>query len=326
MLELYTLKARRTIFFARYEASQLGAPYIETEHLLLGLLHENKALAGNFLHSDASAESIRKQIEERAAGRAKVSTSVDIALSNESKRALAYAAEEAKRFSDKFIGTEHLMLGLLREKNGLAARLLNESGASIVSARAKILSYPRQGLSHVPKTPGIPARHAPRKLIYNPASETLIVEVIGASDARPATRLFMRHKDKEAYERIGDPPEDVSYESPVTCEKIPIVLFSATQRDDMGRRNWTGLYAFNPSTKELSMCITKDALVVPPACLRAWVIELFFLSEDARKLHVNVGIDKQVAGGGSVAEYHLASLDLVEKKLELLSPLKDVLF
>lgn len=326
MFDLYTEKARRTIFFARYEASQFGAPYIETEHLLLGLLREDQALTNRLLRSHASVETIRKKIEERTIAGKKISTSVDLPLSNESKRVLAYAAEEAERLTHKFIGTEHLMLGLLREKNGFAAQLLNESGVLLESARAKIGSPQQRDLGLVPRSPGIPAGHAPRKLIYNPASETLIIEMIGASDERPATRLFMRHKDKEAYKQIGDPPEDVSYESPVTCEKIPIVLFNSTQRGEMGRGDWAGLYAFNPNTKELSMCIAKDALVVPGPHLRAWILELVLLSDDARTLHVNVGIDKQLPGGSSVAEYHLASLDLVEKKLELLSPLKDVLF
>ena len=63
MFERYTEKARRVIFFARYEASQFGSPYIETEHLLLGLLREDKALTNRFLRSHASVESIRIQIE-----------------------------------------------------------------------------------------------------------------------------------------------------------------------------------------------------------------------------------------------------------------------
>src|SRR5450756_3226772 len=105
MFERYTEKARRVIFFARYEASQFGSPYIETEHLLLGLLREDKALTNRFLRSHASVESIRKQIEGHTTIREKVSTSVDLPLSNECKRVLAYAAEEAERLSHKHIGT-----------------------------------------------------------------------------------------------------------------------------------------------------------------------------------------------------------------------------
>ena len=80
MFERYTEKARRVIFFARYEASQFGSPYIETEHLLLGLLREDKALTNRFLRSHASVESIRKQIEGHTTIREKVSTSVDLPL------------------------------------------------------------------------------------------------------------------------------------------------------------------------------------------------------------------------------------------------------
>ena len=72
MFERYTEKARRVIFFARYEASQFGSPYIETEHLLLGLLREDKALTNRFLRSHASVESIRKQIEGHTTIREKV--------------------------------------------------------------------------------------------------------------------------------------------------------------------------------------------------------------------------------------------------------------
>src|SRR5205085_6793257 len=91
------------IFFARYEASQFGSPYIETEHLLLGLLREDKALANRFLRSHAAVDSIRKQIEGHATIREKVSTSVDLPLSHECKRVLAYGAEEAERLNHKHI-------------------------------------------------------------------------------------------------------------------------------------------------------------------------------------------------------------------------------
>ena len=138
MFERYTEKARRVIFFARYEASQFGSPYIETEHLLLGLLREDKALTNRFLRSHASVESIRKQIEGHTTIREKVSTSVDLPLSNECKRVLAYAAEEAERLSHKHIGTEHLFLGLLREEKCFAAEILHERGLRLSTIREEL--------------------------------------------------------------------------------------------------------------------------------------------------------------------------------------------
>ena len=108
MFERYTEKARRTIFFGRYEATQFGSPSIESEHLLLGLLREDKSLADTFLSSHGAVESVRKQVEERTVIREKVSTSVDLPLSNECKRILAYATEEADKFTHKFVGNGHL--------------------------------------------------------------------------------------------------------------------------------------------------------------------------------------------------------------------------
>ena len=93
MFERYTEKARRVIFFARYEASEFGSPYIETEHLLLGLLREDKTLANRLLHSDAVVDSIREQIEAHSTMGDKIPTSVDLPLSQECKRILAYGAK-----------------------------------------------------------------------------------------------------------------------------------------------------------------------------------------------------------------------------------------
>jgi len=144
MFERYTEKARRAIFFGRYEASQFGSPYIETEHLLLGLLRENKVIAYKLLKAETSVERLREAIAAHTACGEKISTSVDLPLSNECKRVLAYAAEEAERLSHKHIGTEHLFLGLLREKKGFAAHLLTEAGTTLEEARNQISTWPAE--------------------------------------------------------------------------------------------------------------------------------------------------------------------------------------
>ena len=138
MFERYTEKARRTIFYARFEASQFGSPYIETEHLLLGVLRENQELLR--LLPVGSADSIRKQIEAHTRVRPKVSTSVDLPLSNEGKRVLAYAAEEAERLGHRHIGTEHLFLGLFREQGCFAAAILRERSLSLQPLRERFAS------------------------------------------------------------------------------------------------------------------------------------------------------------------------------------------
>lgn len=140
MFERYTEKARRVIFFARYEASQFGAPAIEAEHILLGLMREDKGLTNRFFrHAQASIESIRKEIEGRTILREKISTSVDLPLSAEAKRVLAYAAEESERLQHRHIGTEHLLLGLLREEKSVAAEILNERGLRLNSVREELM-------------------------------------------------------------------------------------------------------------------------------------------------------------------------------------------
>jgi ATP-dependent Clp protease ATP-binding subunit ClpC len=139
MFERYTERARRVIFFARYEASQLGSPSIETEHLLLGLIREGKGLTSRlFGKNNLPMEEVRKEIEGRSPYRAKVSTSVDIPLSSDSKRVLGYAAEEAERMVHHYIGTEHILLGLMREESSVAATVLGARGMRIAEVRNDI--------------------------------------------------------------------------------------------------------------------------------------------------------------------------------------------
>lgn len=127
MFDRYTEKARRAIFFARYEASQFGWRSIESEHLLLGLVREDKRLLTMLRIPDA--ERLRQTIEARmpATGE-RISTSVDLPLSHECKRALAYAAEDAELLRHKLIETWHLALGLLRDEKSGVAELLRVNG------------------------------------------------------------------------------------------------------------------------------------------------------------------------------------------------------
>ena len=156
MFERYTERARRVLFFARYEASQLGSISIETEHLLLGLIREGKGLTSRiFARSHLSLESIRKDIEGRTVFREKVSTSVEIPFSAETKRVLQYAAEEADRLLHNYIGTEHLLLGILREERSVAATILMEKGMRLHQVREDIVQLlnEKTTLTRVKETP-----------------------------------------------------------------------------------------------------------------------------------------------------------------------------
>src|SRR5437763_1678525 len=154
MFERYTEKARRVIFFARYEASQFGAPSIEPEHLLLGLMREDKTLTGRFFpRAQVNIEAIRKEIEGRTLLREKISTSVELPLAPETKRVLGYAHEESDRLQHRHIGTEHLLLGLLREDRSMAAELLYEGGLRLNSAREELKKDQALGNSSKPNEP-----------------------------------------------------------------------------------------------------------------------------------------------------------------------------
>ena len=156
MFERYTERARRVLFFARYEASQLGSISIETEHLLLGLIREGKGLTSRiFARSHLSLENIRKEIEGRTVFREKVSTSVEIPFSTETKRVLQHAAEEADRLLHNYIGTEHLLLGILREERSVAASILSEKGMRLNTVREDIVQLlnEKTTLTRVKETP-----------------------------------------------------------------------------------------------------------------------------------------------------------------------------
>ena len=204
MFERYTEKARRVIFFARYEASQFGSPYIESEHLLLGLIREDKALANRFLRSHAAVESIRKQIEAHTQVREKVSTSVDLPLSHECKRVLAYAAEEAERLSHKHIGTEHLLLGLLREEKCFAAEILHERGLRLATIREELArAQSEKLLSNRPKESSLLAEFS-RDLTQSAIDGALDPLVGRANEVERVIQILCR-RTKNNPVLIGEP-------------------------------------------------------------------------------------------------------------------------
>jgi len=141
MFERYTDKARRVIFFARYEASGLGSPHIEPQHLLLGILRECKSPFDPPRFPLGSREELRKRIEDRVPKLEPLSTSVDLPLAPETKRILAYAAEEAQVLNHAHIGTEHMLLGILRERDSFAAKLLSEYGLTAEGYRSELKEF-----------------------------------------------------------------------------------------------------------------------------------------------------------------------------------------
>ena len=141
MFERYTEKARRVIFFARYEASNYGSRTIAPEHLLLGLVREDKTLASRFFLSrqQFSQEIVRKEVEGRSVLREKLPQTMELILTPETKRVLLYANEESERLQNRHIGTEHLLIGLVREERSMAAEILYERGLRLQTVREEIM-------------------------------------------------------------------------------------------------------------------------------------------------------------------------------------------
>jgi len=143
MFERYTERARRALFFARYEASQLGGSLIESEHMLLGLLHEGGSLAARILNQAGMVlDGLRAEVGKTTAGQPRVATQVEMPLSAACKAALQRAADESLAAKAPRIGTEHLLLGLLQEADSLAARLLGASGITLGTVRGAIADRP----------------------------------------------------------------------------------------------------------------------------------------------------------------------------------------
>jgi ATP-dependent Clp protease ATP-binding subunit ClpC len=134
MFERFSEKARRTIFFGRHYANKLGASYIESEHLLLGLLRENRNLLG-----DGVAEEIFREITARAPGLPAQPSNNDIPLSAEVKQALKLADDEARKLGHKVVGPAHLMLGMIGAEQCRAAKALEAQGFDAVKFRNQMV-------------------------------------------------------------------------------------------------------------------------------------------------------------------------------------------
>jgi uncharacterized protein YbbC (DUF1343 family) len=141
MFERYTEKARRVLFFARYEAALAESPNIEPVHLLLGILREDRELVSRGSTNGSKGASIREAIGTRMpTAKEMMTTSLDhpLPLSPKTKRIFAYAHEESDSLKHRHIGTEHLLLGLLRVKGTPEAQVLLEHGLELEALRRDI--------------------------------------------------------------------------------------------------------------------------------------------------------------------------------------------
>ena len=136
----FTDRVRKVVSFSRQEAEWLGHAYVGTEHLLLGIVREGEGVAATVLQNlDVELDEIHQKIMDTVkAGRAQI-TGPDLPYTSRAKKVLELAMSEARELNHSYVGTEHLLIGLLREEKGIAAQVLIDAGVTLDRARAEML-------------------------------------------------------------------------------------------------------------------------------------------------------------------------------------------
>src|SRR3984957_11614569 len=139
MFERFTDRARRVVVLAQEEARMLNHNYIGTEHVLLGLIHEGEGVAAKALESlGISLDAVRQRVEE-IIGQGQQAPSGHIPFTPRAKKVLELSRREASQLGHNYIGTEHILLGLIREGDGVAAQVLVHLGADLNRVRQQVI-------------------------------------------------------------------------------------------------------------------------------------------------------------------------------------------
>src|SRR5436309_14579173 len=140
MHDKFTERVRKVLFIAREEAARLQHDYIGTEHLLLGLIREGEGIAATVLNNlGLDLDAIRQAVESMDSSTSGTLTIGEIPFTPRAKRVLELAVDEARQLGHNYVGTEHLLLGLIREGEGVAARVLMELGVDRKKVREETL-------------------------------------------------------------------------------------------------------------------------------------------------------------------------------------------
>jgi ATP-dependent Clp protease ATP-binding subunit ClpA len=173
MFERFTERARRVVVLAQEEARMLNHNYIGTEHILLGLIHEGEGVAAKALESlGISLDAVRQQVEE-IIGQGQQAPSGHIPFTPRAKKVLELSLREAKQLGHNYIGTEHILLGLIREGDGVAAQVLVKLGADLNRVRQQVI----QLLHGYPSEEPVSARSTAGELRLLPAVQARLEAV-----------------------------------------------------------------------------------------------------------------------------------------------------
>jgi ATP-dependent Clp protease ATP-binding subunit ClpC len=158
MFERFTERARKVIILAREEAIRLGHNFVGTEHLLLGLIREGDGLAVAILKKlNVNIGAVKSEIEKIVSAGSEFSPAGEIPFTPQAKKVLEYAISEARSLGHNYIGTEHLLLGLIREAEGIASLVLRDFGVSVAAAKAQAQELLGEQASKSPSSTRTPA-------------------------------------------------------------------------------------------------------------------------------------------------------------------------
>src|SRR6516165_6108462 len=141
MFERFTDRARKVMALANQEAQRFNHEYIGTEHILLGLVKEGSGVAANILRNlDIDLRMVRNEVEKLVQAGPDMVTMGKLPQTPRAKKVIEYAIEEARLFKHEYVGTEHLLLGLIREEEGVAAQVLMHLGLKLEDLREEMLN------------------------------------------------------------------------------------------------------------------------------------------------------------------------------------------
>ncbi len=184
--EKFSERARRVLTLAQEEAQHLNHSYIGTEHILLGLVREEEGVAAKVLvNLGVSLNRVRSAVEF-IIGRGEKPSSDQIGLTPRAKRVIELAIDEARHLGHNYIGTEHLLLGLLSEKEGVAAQVLDSLGITLERARAEIVHFLSQGM---------PRSRSTRAPGRTPTLDQLGIDLTAAARAGKLDPVIGRNKE-----------------------------------------------------------------------------------------------------------------------------------
>ena len=185
--EKFSERARRALTYAQEEAQRFNHNYIGTEHILLGLVRETDGVAAKVLQNlDVDLNKVRSAVEF-IIGRGGKTSSAEVGLTPRAKKVIELAVDEARRLNHSYVGTEHLLLGLLREGEGVAGGVLESLGVSLERARAETTRILNQG--------AMQSQQAPKSTSRTPTLDQLGVDLTAMARAGKLDPVVGRHKE-----------------------------------------------------------------------------------------------------------------------------------